>query len=325
MDILPCDLFVNVAGGLSVDDPAADLACVASLASSFRDRSIPARTLVLGEVGLAGEVRAVSQPEARLAEAARLGFERALIPSANARHADLPRGSRRSGSRRSPTRSTGSFDGGGPRCSAVDDLAGPPGPGAPPAASPRAADLFRQASARGNGVLAAAGRTRRRRALRAAATSDSGRLARCRPARRGGPSRPAALRGGRRRARAGRPFDLPTAPPRRRAVCHAACTARRHLARCASRSTAFILGWKRFPTLQAFRISSRSFQTPVARPARKAAPSAVVSTMRGRSTGTSSRSAWNCMSRSFCDAPPSTLKTGMGLPPPRASPRPGRR
>jgi len=92
MDILPCDLFVNVAGGLSVDDPAADLACVASLASSFRDRSIPARTLVLGEVGLAGEVRAVSQPEARLAEAARLGFERALIPAANARHADLPRG-----------------------------------------------------------------------------------------------------------------------------------------------------------------------------------------------------------------------------------------
>jgi DNA repair protein RadA/Sms len=92
MKILAYDLFVNVAGGLSVDDPAADLACVASLASSFRDRAIPSRTLVLGEVGLAGEVRAVSQPEARLAEAARLGFERALLPAANARHADLPRG-----------------------------------------------------------------------------------------------------------------------------------------------------------------------------------------------------------------------------------------
>ncbi len=92
LEILSCDLFVNVAGGLSVDDPAADLACVAALASSFRDRALPARTLLLGEVGLAGEVRAVSQPEMRLAEAARLGFERALVPAATARHADLPAG-----------------------------------------------------------------------------------------------------------------------------------------------------------------------------------------------------------------------------------------
>jgi DNA repair protein RadA/Sms len=92
MELLGCDLFVNVAGGLSVDDPAADLATVAALASSFRDRPLPARTLVLGEVGLAGEVRAVSQPEIRLAEAARLGFERAILPAANARHAEVPRG-----------------------------------------------------------------------------------------------------------------------------------------------------------------------------------------------------------------------------------------
>ena len=92
MDILSCDLFVNVAGGLSVDDPAADLATVAALASSFRARTLPARTLVLGEVGLAGEVRAVSQPEVRLAEAARLGFERAIVPAACARHADAPPG-----------------------------------------------------------------------------------------------------------------------------------------------------------------------------------------------------------------------------------------
>ncbi len=92
MEILGCDLFVNVAGGLEVDDPAADLATVAALASSFRERALPARTLVLGEVGLAGEVRAVSQPEIRLAEAARLGFERALLPAANARHAEAPPG-----------------------------------------------------------------------------------------------------------------------------------------------------------------------------------------------------------------------------------------
>ncbi len=92
MEILACDLFVNVAGGLSLDDPAADLATVAALASSFRDRPLPPRTLVLGEVGLAGEVRAVSQPESRLVEAARLGFERAIVPAASARHAEVPVG-----------------------------------------------------------------------------------------------------------------------------------------------------------------------------------------------------------------------------------------
>jgi DNA repair protein RadA/Sms len=92
LELLGCDLFVNVAGGLTVDDPAADLAAIVALASSFRDRAIPARTLVLGEVGLAGEVRAVSQPEIRLAEARRLGFERALVPAANARHAEVPDG-----------------------------------------------------------------------------------------------------------------------------------------------------------------------------------------------------------------------------------------
>ncbi len=92
LDILGCDLFVNVAGGLTLDDPAADLACIAALASSFRDRVLDARTLVLGEVGLAGEVRAVAQGDARLAEAARLGFSRALVPAGNARHAEVPAG-----------------------------------------------------------------------------------------------------------------------------------------------------------------------------------------------------------------------------------------
>jgi DNA repair protein RadA/Sms len=90
MEILGCDLFVNVAGGLSVDDPAADLATIAALASSFREKALPPRTLLLGEVGLAGEVRAVSQPEIRLVEAARLGFERAIVPAATARHAEVP-------------------------------------------------------------------------------------------------------------------------------------------------------------------------------------------------------------------------------------------
>jgi DNA repair protein RadA/Sms len=92
LDILGCDLFVNVAGGMTLEDPAADLATVAALASSFRDRVIEARTLVLGEVGLAGEVRAVAQAEARLSEAARLGFRRAVVPAGNARHAEAPAG-----------------------------------------------------------------------------------------------------------------------------------------------------------------------------------------------------------------------------------------
>jgi DNA repair protein RadA/Sms len=90
LEVLRCDMFVNVAGGLSVDDPAADLATIAALASSFRNSALPARTLVLGEVGLAGEVRAVSQPETRLAEARRLGFERAIVPAANARQLEVP-------------------------------------------------------------------------------------------------------------------------------------------------------------------------------------------------------------------------------------------
>ncbi len=92
LDILGCDLFVNVAGGLALDDPAADLACVAALASSFRDKAIEQRTLVVGEVGLAGEVRAVAQAEGRLAEAARLGFTRALLPAGSARHLRAPAG-----------------------------------------------------------------------------------------------------------------------------------------------------------------------------------------------------------------------------------------
>ena len=73
------DVFVNTAGGVRIDDPGVDLAIVAALASSYVDKAIPRRTLVLGEVGLTGEVRPVSQVRARLKEAARLGFERAVV------------------------------------------------------------------------------------------------------------------------------------------------------------------------------------------------------------------------------------------------------
>ena len=82
-DVLDRDVFVNVAGGLRLAEPAIDLGVVCAIASSARGRAIDAKTLVFGEVGLAGEVRAVPLCEQRLAEAARLGFTRALIPVQN--------------------------------------------------------------------------------------------------------------------------------------------------------------------------------------------------------------------------------------------------
>jgi len=73
------DIFVNVAGGVRLSEPAADLAIVAALTSSWLDRPIPADTLIFGEVGLTGEVRAVSQTDLRLKEGVKLGFRRAVI------------------------------------------------------------------------------------------------------------------------------------------------------------------------------------------------------------------------------------------------------
>ncbi|MBI3393932.1 MAG: DNA repair protein RadA [Nitrospirae bacterium] len=77
------DVFVNVVGGIQLDEPAADLAVVAAVASSMRERAVDPRTVVFGEVGLAGEVRAVAQVEARLSEAAKLGFTRCIVPRGN--------------------------------------------------------------------------------------------------------------------------------------------------------------------------------------------------------------------------------------------------
>lgn len=79
------DAFVNVAGGIRVTEPAADLAVVAAVASSFLDKAIDPRSLLLGEVGLAGEVRAVSQADARVREAIKLGFSRCVLPESSRR------------------------------------------------------------------------------------------------------------------------------------------------------------------------------------------------------------------------------------------------
>ncbi len=79
------DVFVNVAGGIRILEPAADLATALAIASSFREQPIHPTTICLGEIGLAGEVRAVSQIEKRLREAARQGFTRAIISRHNGR------------------------------------------------------------------------------------------------------------------------------------------------------------------------------------------------------------------------------------------------
>jgi len=86
------DVFLNVAGGVHVTEPAADLAVVAAVASSARGRALAEDVAVWGEVGLTGEVRAVGRADARLREAARQGFRRCVLPATNARGVEAPDG-----------------------------------------------------------------------------------------------------------------------------------------------------------------------------------------------------------------------------------------
>lgn len=74
------DVYLNVVGGLRVEDPACDLAAAMAIVSSAMDRAVPADVILLGEVGLTGELRAVNQLERRLAEAAQMGFTKAIVP-----------------------------------------------------------------------------------------------------------------------------------------------------------------------------------------------------------------------------------------------------
>lgn len=83
MDLSNYDAYVNLAGGLKMNEPALDLAIVLAIASSFRDVSIDPHTIVFGEVGLTGEVRAVPMAEKRVIEAAKLGFKKCIMPQAN--------------------------------------------------------------------------------------------------------------------------------------------------------------------------------------------------------------------------------------------------
>jgi DNA repair protein RadA/Sms len=84
------DVFVNVVGGLRVNEPATDLAVAVAIASSFRDVPVAADLAVVGEIGLSGELRTVSQLSRRLSEAAKLGFRRCLLPKGARRKKDTP-------------------------------------------------------------------------------------------------------------------------------------------------------------------------------------------------------------------------------------------
>ena len=78
-----CDVFVNAAGGVRIDEPSADLGILVSIASSFKEQVVNPQAVIIGEVGLGGEIRAVPQIEKRIDEASKLGFKTAVIPKVN--------------------------------------------------------------------------------------------------------------------------------------------------------------------------------------------------------------------------------------------------
>jgi DNA repair protein RadA/Sms len=86
------DVFVNVVGGLQIEEPAADLAVAAAIASSWRDVPVRAEAVLIGEIGLAGELRMPGQIQARLREAAKLGFKTAIVPKALRQAEPYPKG-----------------------------------------------------------------------------------------------------------------------------------------------------------------------------------------------------------------------------------------
>ena len=86
LQLMNQDVFVNVTGGVKVEEPAVDLGVVSAIASSFFDKPVKESTLVFGEIGLTGEVRTISQVESRVQEARKMGFKRCLLPGDNLKH-----------------------------------------------------------------------------------------------------------------------------------------------------------------------------------------------------------------------------------------------
>jgi len=83
INLAGADIFVNVVGGLKITEPSSDLAVISATVSSFRDKPLPEGMVIFGEVGLSGEIRAISQTEMRLKEASRIGMKQAIIPQSN--------------------------------------------------------------------------------------------------------------------------------------------------------------------------------------------------------------------------------------------------
>ncbi len=83
MQLMGHDIFMNVAGGVKVDEPSADLGIISAVASSFLNTPIADTTVVIGEIGLTGEVRAIAHIENRVAESRKMGFTRCLVPKSN--------------------------------------------------------------------------------------------------------------------------------------------------------------------------------------------------------------------------------------------------
>jgi DNA repair protein RadA/Sms len=83
LNLMQHDIFVNVAGGVKIDEPAVDMGILTAIASSFLDQAVPNHTAVFGEVGLTGEIRPISHLEKRVSETSKMGFQRCLIPFSN--------------------------------------------------------------------------------------------------------------------------------------------------------------------------------------------------------------------------------------------------
>ena len=92
LKVSSCDAYLNIIGGLWLDEPAADLAAVVALASSYLDRPVPRDLVAIGEVGLTGELRTVNQLSQRISEVRRLGFTRCVVPAHRAESLRPPEG-----------------------------------------------------------------------------------------------------------------------------------------------------------------------------------------------------------------------------------------
>lgn len=90
IQLADCDAYVNVAGGMRITEPALDLAVITALISSYKNAALDNKTILFGEVGLTGEIRAVNMAEQRVAEASKMGFEVCILPQANKEHIKAP-------------------------------------------------------------------------------------------------------------------------------------------------------------------------------------------------------------------------------------------